>query len=311
MIADRDRDGKPFTVVCCSSCGLARVEPLPSQDALARFYAERYRLEYKQASRPSGRHIVRAGRIAAERLGVLRQLLPNGGRLLDCGAGGGEFVYLAGRNGFSATGIEPNDGYREFARQEYGTDMRAGTVQDHGFDAGSFDAITMFHVLEHVIDPIETLRTLRDWLRPGGVLLIEVPNAITAVSSPANLYHAAHLYYFSAGPLTALARRAGFETVFAEGAAERANLLAAFRKPGAGESTDVAAPVDAAPGDHDRVVDANRRRTLARYLASPLTWTRGWQRLAARGEERRSSERANSARELLDAIDARTQELPR
>ena len=101
VIADRDRDGKPFTVVCCSSCGLARVEPLPTQDALARFYAERYRLEYKQASRPSGRHIVRAARIAAERIAILCRLLPKGGRLLDCGAGGGEFVYLAGRNGFS------------------------------------------------------------------------------------------------------------------------------------------------------------------------------------------------------------------
>lgn len=70
LIADRDRHGEPLPVTCCASCGLAYVDPIPSPAELSRFYAERYRLEYKQAAQPRLKHVYRAGKVALGRLKI-------------------------------------------------------------------------------------------------------------------------------------------------------------------------------------------------------------------------------------------------
>jgi 2-polyprenyl-3-methyl-5-hydroxy-6-metoxy-1,4-benzoquinol methylase len=298
LVAVRDRHGQPLPVTCCSGCGLTYVDPIPTREELTRFYAERYRLEYKQASQPALRHIYRAGKVALGRLRVAALLASPGARALDCGAGGGEFTYLMTSRGFRMTGIEPNDGYREYARREYGVDLRAGTLDDVDFDAGEFDLITMFHVLEHVPDPAAALRRLGGWLRPGGHLYIEVPNALTAVSSPSNLYHRAPLYYFAAAPLASLAERAGLVPVLTDGAPGLANITAVFRKPAAG----AAARITARPSAHDAVARANRERTLGRYLTAGTTWSNVLPRMLGRSEERRAVAAGLGGRQTLDAL---------
>ena len=306
-MAVRDRHGKPLPVTCCAGCGLTYVDPIPTREALARFYAERYRLEYKQASQPSLRHIHRAGKVALGRLRVAALLATPGARALDCGAGGGEFTYLMTSRGFRMTGIEPNDGYREYARREYGVDLRAGTLDDVDFDAGEFDLITMFHVLEHVPDPAAALRRLGGWLRPGGHLYIEVPNALTAVSSPSNLYHRAHLYYFAAAPLASLAERAGLMPVIADGSAAQANITAVFQKPAAGATSRLMTR----PSAHDAVVRANRERSLGRYLTAGTTLANVLPRFLGRTEERRAVATGLGGRQTLDALyDALAPQLP-
>lgn len=160
LVAVADRHGKPLTVTCCAGCGLTYVDPIPTRDELGRFYAERYRLEYKQASQPRPKHVHRAGKVALDRLRVAALLAEPPARVLDCGAGGGEFSYLLTSRGYRLTGIEPNDGYREYARSEYGVDVRPGTLDDNEFGAGEFDLITIFHVLEHVPDPAAALARL-------------------------------------------------------------------------------------------------------------------------------------------------------
>lgn len=283
------------------------MDPIPTREELARFYAERYRLEYKQASQPAIRHIYRAGKVALGRLRVAALLAAPGARALDCGAGGGEFTYLMASRGYRMTGIEPNDGYREFARREYAVDLRAGTLDDVDFAPGEFDLITMFHVLEHVPDPAAALRRLGGWLRPGGHLYIEVPNALTAVSSPSNLYHRAHLYYFAAAPLASLAERAGLIPALVDGSATQANITAVFRKPDAG-----AAPHPTArPSAHDAVVRANRERTLGRYLTAGTTFSNVLPKFLGRAEERRAAASGRGGRQTLDALyDLQAPQLP-
>ena len=297
LVAVADRHGGPLNVTCCAGCGLTYVDPIPTRDALARFYAERYRLEYKQASQPRLKHIYRAGRVAIGRLRVAGLLATPPARVLDCGAGGGEFSYLLTSRGYRLTGIEPNDGYREFARAEYGVDLRPGTLDDNEFAPGEFDLITMFHVLEHVPDPAAALARLAGWLRPGGHLYVEVPNAVTEVSSPSNLYHRAHLYYFAPGPLAALGRRAGLTPLLLDGSPQHANLTAVFTK--AAQATAPAA-VDAAA--HDAVVAANRKRTLAAYLTAGPTLASVLPRLLARAAERRIERSGLSGRATLDRL---------
>lgn len=296
LVAIEDRHGKPLPVTCCAGCGLTYVDPIPSREALARFYADRYRVEYKQATRPRLKHIYRAGKVALERLRVAALLAAPPARVLDCGAGGGEFTYLMTSRGYRMTGIEPNDGYREFARGEYGVDLRPGILDDISFAPGEFDLITIFHVLEHVPDPLAALARLAGWLKPGGHLYIEVPNALTAVSSPSNLYHRAHLYYFAATPLAALAERAGLATVMADGSPSHANLTAVFTKPALPPSVQ---PIESA---HDAVVQANRARTLGRYLTSGTTLSNVLPRLVGRAQERRIERAGLSGRATLDRL---------
>lgn len=285
-------------VTCCASCGLAYVDPIPSREDLARFYAQRYRIEYKQATRPRLKHIHRAGTVALGRLQTIRRFVAPPARVVECGAGGGEFSYLATRSGYRLTGIEPNDGYREYARAEYGVDLRPGTLDDNEFAPGEFDLVTLFHVLEHVPDPAAALVRLAAWLKPGGHLYIEVPNALTAVSSPSNLYHRAHLYYFAEAPLRELARRAGLETVLADGAPQNANLTAVFVK-----RPQVAALADSAlAAAHDEIVSANRRRSLLGYLSAASTLANVVPRLRARAVERAIERSGLSGRATLDRL---------
>jgi SAM-dependent methyltransferase len=105
-----------------------------------------------------------------------------GGRLLDIGAAGGAFVAEAAARGFDASGIEPVPSFARAARERLGVDVRDGTIEQTELGDARYDAITMWHVLEHVPDPIPSLRRIALALRPGGLLALEVPNAASAVA---------------------------------------------------------------------------------------------------------------------------------
>lgn len=295
LVQNRDRKGAPLAVTCCIGCGLTYVDPLPSAEELAEFYARRYRSEYKRTVTPRLKHVYRAGRVALARLRRLQPIAPPPARVLDCGAGGGEFVYLLARCGYAATGIEPNDGYRQHACREYGIDLRAGTVDANEFRDGEFDVVTIFHALEHFRDPAGGLRRLAGWVRVGGHVYVEVPNALTLVSSPANLYHYAHLHYFAAAPLLRLAAACNLAPVLVEGSPEQANLTAIFRRV----ERDV--PV-ASRSAHEDVMRVNRQRTLPRYLLRASTAIGFVRRLVSHTQERRAESARRSARDTLDAL---------
>ncbi|MFO0008530.1 MAG: class I SAM-dependent methyltransferase, partial [Betaproteobacteria bacterium] len=163
------------------------------------------------------------------------------------------------------------------------------------FEPGEFDLITLFHVLEHLPDPGAGLARLAGWLKPGGHLYVEVPNAVTRVASPSNLYHRAHLYYFAPEPLAALAARAGLRAILLDGAPTLANLTAVFVK-------EAAAPVGAFASAHDAVVAANRARTLARYLTSGHTLASVAPRLWNRMQEGRIERAGGNGRAALDRL---------
>ncbi len=299
MIQDCDRDGARLTVTCCKSCGLAYVDPLPSPDELTEFYAQRYREEYKKTSAPKLRHVYRAGRVALDRLGILATIASAPARVLDCGAGGGEFTYLLASRGFRAIGIEPNDAYRDYAAREYDIDIRAGTVEETEFASNEFDVITMFHVLEHLRDPAVGLRRLASWLKNGGHLVVEVPNALTGVSSPGNLYHRAHLYYFASQPLQQMACDCGLLPVKIAASPAEANLLAVFKK-----QTDPASDRMRSGGAfaHDALVNANRSRTLRRYLLSATTVASIPRRISSRSKEYVAQSAFPSGKAMLDHL---------
>jgi SAM-dependent methyltransferase len=91
------------------------------------------------------------------------------GKLLEIGCGNGDRLALFRDLGWTVTGVEPDAGAARLASAR-GLDVLSGELSSLEFPAGSFDAILMSHVIEHVPDPQESIRECHRLLRPGGVL---------------------------------------------------------------------------------------------------------------------------------------------
>ena len=202
-ISEKDSKNKGELIVCfCNSCSMVSQNPIPTEHQVEQYYATEYRQDYKQVFEPKLKHIYRAGNLALNRLGFLSKNNVASGALLDVGAGGGEFTYVSSQLGFDSTGIEPNIGYSNYAKDQYQANVKTGQLADVD---GKFDVITMFHVMEHIPDPIKTFKKLYDLLNEDGFLFIEVPNIESFSQSPGNTFFKAHIHYFSAVTLIACA----------------------------------------------------------------------------------------------------------
>ena len=210
----------------CGQCGLYQQQPMPSTEELEIYYSHNYRQDYKAAYQPAIKYVVRAGKVAIERLEWIGTSITvnRGSKLLDVGAGGGEFVYCASQLGYDAKGIEPNLGYSEFAKDQYGVEIETAMLGE--LRPASFDIVTMFHVLEHMGEPRGVSRCIHTTLKPGGFLVVEVPNILQFDASPHNIFFKAHLTYFSLTSLKTLFS-AEFDLVAVE---DQGNLKAIFRK---------------------------------------------------------------------------------
>jgi SAM-dependent methyltransferase len=139
------------------------------------------------------------------------------GRLLDIGAGRGRFVAEARAAGWYAQGIEPSLRGVEGARA-IGIELARAGIDDAAVPAGSIDAATLWHVLEHLDEPGPALRRIAGWLRPGALLLVGVPNlgSVQARVGGDRWYHLdvpRHRTHFTVAGLEALLGASGFEPV--------------------------------------------------------------------------------------------------
>src|SRR5687767_6720263 len=183
VVGRADRDGRPLQSVLCRVCGLVFTNPRPSAADIDRYYATEYRADYKGAAAPPLRKIVRGMLGAKDRQRSLGTLLRPGAAVLDVGCGAGEFVYLLSQAGVEASGLEPGREYADFARGTLGIPIQTATVDAAVVAPASQDVVTMFHALEHVADPLGILRRVRGWLKPGGALVVEVPNIDSTVQA--------------------------------------------------------------------------------------------------------------------------------
>jgi SAM-dependent methyltransferase len=220
------KSAEGLSIGLCSQCGLVSQLALPSDEDLRIYYSHHYREDYKSTHSPKLKYVQRAGRTALDRLEFMKRagIVPQGKRLLDIGAGGGEFCYMAQRAGFSARGIEPHQGYSDFARQAYDIEVRTCGIAD--LDDRQADVVTLFHVFEHLAHPRDVMSKIWHLLTDGGQLVIEVPNLHQADASPHNVYFKAHLFYYSQFSLMAAASPY-FEPLHTE---DHGNLFMAFRK---------------------------------------------------------------------------------
>lgn len=137
------------------------------------------------------------------------------GRLLDIGSGGGHFVAVAAKEGFDASGVESTPSFARHAREDLGIEVIEQPIEELDLPSGAYDVITMWHVLEHIPDPVETLRRLRPALADGGLIVIEVPNSESVIARMLGeawpqLDAEVHVNQFSATTLRRALQAAGF-----------------------------------------------------------------------------------------------------
>lgn len=151
------------------------------------------------------------------------------GRMLEIGCAAGLFLDEARSRGWQVEGVEVSEHAASVARELRGIDVTTGDVMDAELPARAFDAVVMLDVLEHIIGPGELLDRVRALIRPGGVLLLVLPNdrnlttmvAMAAyrltfgrLSYPASRVHQIyHVTYFTPATVSALLEQHGYEVV--------------------------------------------------------------------------------------------------
>jgi 2-polyprenyl-3-methyl-5-hydroxy-6-metoxy-1,4-benzoquinol methylase len=202
----------------CGGCGFIFLNPRASQEQMFRYYQRQSRIP---------RSADRLGRPYADLLDhqirfIRRWWTPGPApRILDVGCAEGFFLARLGHEaeGSHLEGVEPSPVYAAAAREVLpGAVIHEGMLEDVSLPEGSYDLITLRHVLEHLQDPLGALRMLASLLHPEGMLHVEVPDVTNWPASISSLYHHEHLNYFTPASMEYVFRLAGLEPVRLEAA---------------------------------------------------------------------------------------------
>jgi SAM-dependent methyltransferase len=160
--------GEIYGLKQCKVCSFVSTDPLPSAEELGQYYNQDY---WQHGDGRTGRllNLLFKFRMSGI-LSDLKKLVPQKGRILDWGAGDGKLVQLLKKEGFVGYGI---DIYSAELNQN---NLFSATIEDAPFKNEFFDAVTCFHVLEHIDRPIPSIKRAFQLLKPGGILVLEVPN---------------------------------------------------------------------------------------------------------------------------------------
>lgn len=208
---------KGYSLVRCGSCGIIRLDPIPSEDELAVHYGgDYYRVPKGRLGWLLDSFI---GDFYTRRQARKLEAFKERGRLLDLGCGDGRFLASMEGRGWSVLGLDPSKEACEIAQER----LKKGTVlnktlEEARFPDASFDAVTLWQVLEHIRNPREVLLEVRRVLKPGGFCLISVPNiaSIDFALFRGDWFHLdlpRHLYHYSPETLRRSVEPLGFEVL--------------------------------------------------------------------------------------------------
>jgi 2-polyprenyl-3-methyl-5-hydroxy-6-metoxy-1,4-benzoquinol methylase len=210
----RKLDSREWTASTCANCGHQFLNPQPSWDELKPYYSESYEAyDIMHGASASDEEQLSL----AKKSGMIRYIpVQTGLRVLDVGCGGGWFLRMCKALGARVQGVEPGQPAAEMTANQ-GIPVFHGTIEEYVEHSGSnaeYDVITANHVVEHVPNPVATLRAMKELLAPGGYIWIAVPNATYLVArllkgrwNSSDLPY--HLMHFSPASMLEAGHRAG------------------------------------------------------------------------------------------------------
>jgi 2-polyprenyl-3-methyl-5-hydroxy-6-metoxy-1,4-benzoquinol methylase len=217
-VKDHSVSGEFFDIFQCSRCSFRFTINIPPDDKIGAYYQSEDYISHSNTRK--GIVNVLYHQVRTRTLAVKYHLLEKStglrlGQHLDIGAGTGAFVQYMNNHGWKSQGIEPDANARQRALEHHSTSLLPAEAFNDLLPE-SFDAISMWHVLEHVHDLYPCLYQIKNILKPRGLSFIAVPNytSYDAVKYAANwaAYDVPrHLYHFSPASMKWLLHAAGFQ----------------------------------------------------------------------------------------------------
>jgi len=259
-------EGEDAWVVQCARCGLVYLNPRPTKERIGIYYPPNYQANMLSLlAKGKTNPVARAGFAMVRR----RRTPPfrTGGRLLDVGCSNGAYLAAMRENGWDVEGLEFDRDAVEYARRSRNLEVSQNEIEEglSQLPGNSFDVVTMWHVLEHAFDPATALREIHRVLKPGGILMLEVPNYASPLVTLFKRYWfpmdiPRHLYQFTPATIEGMLTKAGFHRIRVKGVPSPEAIV-----------WSSAAARQSAPIDFNRG-DTLRLNPVAMLLAFPVSW---------------------------------------
>ena len=216
--ADFFVSGEEYNIKQCSSCGFKITENIEDEINIGRYYQSDEYISHSNTSKGlvnSVYHTVRKTMLGRKRRLVERATSLKTGHLLDVGTGTGFFLNEMKEQGWQVTGTEKSSDARNFAKKEFNLE-NLPSEELFNMEDNSFDAITLWHVLEHIHKLNENMEAFYRLLKNNGKLLIAVPNHDSYDAKHYKEFWAAydvprHIWHFAPGQMKIFGEKHGFK----------------------------------------------------------------------------------------------------
>ena len=217
-VKDYTVSGENFSIAECNNCSLRFTQDVPDAASISPYYKSENYISHTNTSKGlinrlyqfvRKRTLKQKQRLIEKATGVTK------GNLLDVGSGTGTFAAAMKEAGWQVTGLEPDADARAVGKQSYNIELE-DISNFYQLPADSYDAITMWHVLEHVHDLQGYMAKLKSLLKENGKLFIAVPNYTSKDAAVYNEHWAGydvprHLYHFSPKAMQMLVKKHGLK----------------------------------------------------------------------------------------------------
>ncbi len=233
--------------------------------------------------------------MALQHYKILQNYLEENHTVLDIGSSSGELLYLLKVKNIPALGIEPNECYAQYSQEELSVDVEMGMLSEINIST-TFNLITMFHVFEHLENPLQCVHQISSLLADNGYVFIEVPNIVHDGTKFQNKWHKGHLYGYTEKTLNAIMAKVGFAPIFCQPVGDGGNVFGIFRK----REGELNSLIDLQGHCDENLIKL--RKNKINYYLKPQTYLKPFARFGRNLDEKVNTFNSSSPKEILDDL---------
>ena len=216
LLSEKDRYGLYMPVVICKECGLVQTNPRMSQKSYNKFYDSEYAKLYVGEGKPTEEFFTKQYNHGAYIYDYIRRF---SGKIenkfiVEVGTGAGGILQYFKEKGNEVYGVDLGSDYIEFGKQK-GLNLEVGTIDKLYSLKKKLDVVIYSHIVEHLLNPVDELKKLRNILNEDSLLYIEVPGLKNLYDSYGQDFlkylQNAHTYHFTLNSMANCTRKAGFK----------------------------------------------------------------------------------------------------